>query len=93
MKLSLNDSYLELLMWGSLLALLKLVYLFFDPYNILDFVAFMCAGMILNKRLHMKRWPQGVLISVPAVLLCFLFLFNIDYVSISNGIGTTYLIH
>ena len=81
-----------LLAFGFLLAFFKIVYLFFDFYNILDFVVFLTAGFLLGGKVPPNRWALGLLLSLPAFTLCLLIVIKLGYTSIVNGIGTAYLV-
>ena len=92
MNSSSSNSVIQLLAFGLMLAAIKLVYLFFDSYNILDFVAFLAAGIILGGKIPSNRLVSGLLLSLPAFILCLLFVINLGYSSIVKGIGTSYAV-
>ena len=75
-----------------MLAAFKFVYLFFDPYGILDVIVFLTAGIILAARVPLNRKALGLLLSLPAFLLCLFFVWNVGLTSIRNGIGSSFAI-
>ena len=83
---------IQLLGFGLLLAIIKLVYLFFDPYNILDFIVFLAAGIMLGGKVPSNRRFLGLLLALPAFALCLFFVIRNGYSSIMHGIGTSYAI-
>ncbi len=82
----------QMLIYGLILAAIKLVYLFIDNYNILDFVVFLAAGILLGGKTPSSRWLSGLMLSLPAITLCLIFLIVNVYSSIVNGVGTSYVI-
>ena len=83
---------IQLLGFGFMLAAFKFVYLFFDPYGILDVVVFLTAGIILGPRVPVNRKALGLLLSLPAFSLCLFFVWSVGLTSIRNGIGTAFAI-
>jgi Kef-type K+ transport system membrane component KefB len=81
-----------MLTYGVILVVAKIVYLFFDMYNIVDFIVFLAAGMIVGKRLPSNQKAMGLLVCLPASALCVFFVLNLGYTSIVNGIGTAYAV-
>lgn len=81
-----------LLCLGLLLALAKIIYLFFDFYNILDLVVFFGAGFTLSRKVTTKRLTAGVLLFLPAFALSLFFVIRLGYSSISQGIGTSFAV-
>jgi hypothetical protein len=75
-----------------ILAVIKLIYLFFDFNNILDFVVFLIAGVILDGKVSSNRWALGLLLSLPAFALCLLVVINLGYSLIVNGVGTSFTV-
>jgi hypothetical protein len=92
MNTSKNRSIFQLLMFGGILAVAKLVYLFFDPYNILDLIVFAGAGVVLGGKVPAGKRSLGLLLCLPTFLLCLAIVINLGYTSIVNGIGTSYAI-
>jgi hypothetical protein len=92
MNTSTSGKVFQLLMYGMILAVAKLVYLFFDTYNIFDFVIFVAAGIMLGGKVPSKQRLIGLLLCLPAFTLCLFFVINLGYKSIVNGIGTSYAI-
>lgn len=92
MKSNTSDIVFQLLGFGVVLAVIKLVYLFFDAYNILDFIVFLAAGIILGGKIPSNRRVLGLLLSLPAFALCLFFVINLGYSSIVNGVGTSYAV-
>jgi hypothetical protein len=82
----------QMLVFGLILAAIKLVYLFFDNYNILDFVVFLAAGILLGGKNPSRRWLSGIMMALPAFTLCLSFLIVNGYSSIVNGVGTSYAV-
>ena len=87
-----KDKTVVLLAFGFLLAIFKIVYFFFDFYNILDFIVFLTAGFLLGGKVPPNRWALGLLLSLPAFTLCLLIVIKLGYTSIVNGIGIAYLV-
>jgi hypothetical protein len=87
-----SNTVFQVLAFGLILAMIKLVYLFFDFYNILDFVVFLAAGVILGRKVSSNRWVLGLFLSLPAFALCLFFVINLGYTSIVNGVGTSYAV-
>lgn len=87
-----SNSTFQLLGFGILLAIVKLICSFLDPYNILDVIIFVSAGILFGKIVPRNRMLLGLLLALPACLLCLFFVFNIGYTSIKKGIGTSYAI-
>jgi hypothetical protein len=83
---------IQLLAFGLILAIIKIVYLFFDPYNILDFIVFLAAGIMLGGKVPSNRRFLGLLLALPAFALCLFFVIRNGYSSIMHGIGTSYAI-
>ena len=85
-------SIIQLLAFGLILAVIKLIYLFFEPYNILDFIVFLAAGIMLGGKVPPNRRFLGLLLALPAFALCLFLVIRIGYSSIMNGVGTSYAI-
>ena len=83
---------IQMLAFGLILAVIKIVYLFFDPFNILDFIVFLAAGYMLGGKVPANRRYLGLMLAVPTFALCLYFVVNNGYTSIMNGIGTSYAI-
>jgi hypothetical protein len=77
---------------GLLLAMAKLIYSFFDFYNILDIVVFLIAGFIIGGKIPSNQWPLGLLLTLPTIALCLFFVINLGYSSIVKGVGTAYAV-
>ena len=77
---------------GVGLAILKIVYLFFDFYNVLDLIVFLVAGFAIGKQLSSHRIAFGLLLSLPPFLLCLFIVIGLGYSSIAKGIGTAYAV-
>ncbi|ULQ53375.1 hypothetical protein [Flavihumibacter fluvii] len=92
MNTSTSNTVIQLFAFGLILAVIKLVFIFFDFYNILDFVVFLAAGIIFGGKVPSNRLALGLLLSLPAFALCLLFVINLGYSSIVNGIGTSYAV-
>ena len=75
---------------GFILAFFKLIYLFFDYYNILDFVVFLLAGIAFGGKVPASRWPVGLVMALPTFVLCLFIVLNLGYTSIREGVGTGY---
>ncbi len=72
-----SNTVFQVLAFGLILAMIKLVYLFFNFYNILDFVVFLAAGVILSRKVSSNRWALWLLLSLPAFTLCQLLVINL----------------
>jgi hypothetical protein len=81
-----------LLALGFMLAFIKIIYLFFDFYNILDLVVFSIAGFAFGRRVPSNRLALGFLLALPAFVLCLFFVLRLGYASIVQGVGTSYII-
>ena len=81
-----------LLVLGLMLALLKVVYLFFDVYNVLDLIVFSIAGFAFGRRVPPNRIVLGLLLALPAFSLCLFFVLRLGYSSIEQGVGTSYVV-
>lgn len=92
MNFSTSTIAFKLLIYGVILTAAKLVYLFFDVYNIFDFVVFAAAGISLGGKVPSKQKVMGLLLCLPTVALCLFFIINLGYKSIVNGVGTSYAI-
>lgn len=92
MRLQIDDRLLQVLTWGLALVVFKLVYTFFDYYNVIDFVVFCSAGFIINKKLSINKWLHVVPVGLPSMVICLIFLYTIGYDELSKGVGTGYLI-
>lgn len=92
MNSSTSNTVIQLLAFGLILAVVKFVYIFFDFYNVLDFVVFLAAGIILGGKVPSNRWALGLLLSLPAFALCLFFVINLGYSSIVNGVGTSFAV-
>lgn len=82
----------QLLAIGLLLAIIKLIYSFFYFTNILDFIVFLTGGIVLGRLVPSNQRTLGLLLALPAFLLCLFFVINLGYASILNGVGTSYAI-
>jgi hypothetical protein len=76
---------IKLLTVGLVLAAAKFIYLFFDVYNILDFVVFLFAGIAFGGKVPPNRLALGLLLALPAFVLSLLFVINLGYSSIAKG--------
>lgn len=83
---------IQLLAYGLILAAVKIVSIFFDSYNIIDFVLFLAAGIMFGGKIPPHKWAWGLLMSLPAFALCLLLVINLGYSSIINGIGTSFAV-
>ena len=81
-----------LLAIGFMLALIKVIYSFFDFYNVLDLVIFSIAGFAFGLRVPPNRLAFGLLLALPAFALCLFFVLMLGYSSIVQGVGTAYAI-
>jgi len=81
-----------LLAIGFILALIKIIYLFFDFYNVLDLVIFSIAGFAFGLRVPPNSLALGLLLALPAFALCLFFVLRLGYSSIVQGVGTSYAI-
>ncbi len=81
-----------LLAIGFMLALIKVIYLFFDFYNVLDLVIFSIAGFAFGLRVPPNSLALGLLLALPAFALCLSIVLNLGYSSIVQGVGTSYAI-
>ncbi len=77
---------------GIMLAIVKIIYSFFDFYNVLDLLVFCGAGYAIGLKVWNNRWIWGLWLSFPAQLLCLLFTINLGYTAIINGTGTAYAV-
>lgn len=87
-----SEISLEIVAFGILLAGVKLIYSFFDAYNVLDLVVFLFAGIILGARVPSDRRPLGLLLALPSFVLCLVFTLKNGFSSIMEGVGTSYAI-
>jgi hypothetical protein len=78
--------------YGVALAGIKLIYLFFGINTILDIVVFLVAGFAIGRKVTENRWALTVGLSLPAFLLCLLFVIRLGYQSIIDGVGTSHAI-
>lgn len=92
MSTSTSSSVIQLLAFGLLLAVLKVVYMFIDPFNIADFIVFLTAGYLLGGKVPANKKWLGLLLCVPTLVICFLAVKRNGFTAIMNGIGTTYAI-
>ena len=81
-----------LLAIGFILALIKVIYLFFDFYNVLDLIVFSIAGFVFGLRVPPNRLAFGLLLALPPFVLCLFFVLRLGYSSIVQGVGTSYAI-
>jgi hypothetical protein len=80
------------LITGLVLCIVKIIYSFFDPYNVLDFIFFFMAGFVISRKLAPLCWAWGLVLATPAFLLCSFFVVNNGFASVMQGIGTSYAI-
>lgn len=92
MDTKIDESKFQLLIYGLLLAGIKLVYLFFDPYGVLDLPVFLTAGFLLGGKVPSNQRFWGLLLALPTVLLCLFFVMKNGYSSILSGMGTSFAI-
>lgn len=92
MNKSTSQTAAILLAIGLILAFIKVIYLFFDFYNILDLVIFSIAGFAFGLRVPPNRVALGLLLALPACVLCLFFVLRLGYSSIVQGVGTSYAI-
>jgi hypothetical protein len=78
--------------YGLALAGIKLIYSFFDINTILDIVVFLVAGFAIGRKVTENRWALIVGLSLPAFILCLLFVIRLGYQSIIDGVGNSYVI-
>lgn len=90
MKKETFKSILILSVFGLLLAFIKIIYLFFDFYNILDIVVFSIAGFALGPKVPPNRLALGGLLALPAFLLCLILVLRLGYSPLLQGVGTSY---
>src|SRR5215203_534505 len=81
-----------LLAWGLMLALFKVVYLFFDFYNVMDVIVFGIAGFLLSGKMAAGQKLLVLLAALPAFLLSLFFVLRVGYESILKGVGTSFAI-
>lgn len=81
-----------LLVWGLLLAVAKIFYLFFDAYNILDFLIFIVAGFVFGRKLGLKPWAWEIWLALPAMAISAFFVIRLGYDQIISGVGTSFAI-
>jgi len=89
---SIPQTVFFLLVVGAILALFKLIYLFLDFYNVLDLVVFAIAGFAFGHKVPSANKALGLLLALPAFVLCLFFVINLGYSSITKGVGTAYAI-
>ena len=77
---------------GFMLAVFKVVYLFFDVYNVLDVVVFSIAGFVFSRNVPPNQIKLWFLLALPAVILCLFFVLRLGYTSIIQGVGTTFVV-
>jgi hypothetical protein len=92
MKPDTTGTAIQLLAFGLILAVVKLVYMFFEAYGILDVIVFLAAGFLLGGKVPPGKKALGLLLALPAFTLCLLFVIKNGYTSIINGIGTGFAI-
>ncbi len=92
MNKSTSKTAATLLAIGFMLALIKVIYLFFDFYNVLDLVIFSIAGFAFGLRVPPNSLALGLLLALPAFALCLFFVLRLGYSSIVEGVGTAYAI-
>ncbi len=92
MNWSTTKTVIRLLSLGLLLAVFKIVYLFFNYYGIIDIVVFLSAGWSVGGKVASNRWVWGLLLSFPAFALSLFFVMRIGYSSIVHGVGTLYAV-
>ena len=77
---------------GLLLGGSKLVWLFFNFFNLLDLIIFLGIGYALGGRVAGGRWLWGLLLALPAFALDSYFVARLGYSQIFTGIGTGYVV-
>lgn len=87
-----DESKFQLLIYGLLLAGIKLVYMFFDPFGILDLPVFLTAGFLLGGKVPSNQWFWGLLLALPTFFLCLLFVMKNGYSAFISGVGTSFAI-
>ena len=92
MNKSTSKTAATLLAIGFMLALIKVIYLFFDFYNVLDLVIFSLAGFAFGRRVPPNSLALGLLLALPAFALCLAFVLKLGYSSIVQGVGTSFAI-
>lgn len=78
--------------FGLVLLIAKLVWMFFDPFNIMDTLVFVTAGILLGGKIPTGQKALALLLALPAVMLCLFFVVQNGYKNIVNGQGTSYAI-
>lgn len=91
-KSSTSEVAFILLVIGFMLALIKVIYIFFDFYNILDFIIFSIAGFAFGLKVPPNRLALGLLLALQSLALCLFFVLRLGYLSIVQGVGTSYAI-
>ena len=92
MKWSKVKTTINVSLWGLFIGGSKIVWLFFNFYNILDLVIFLGAGYLLGSKVAGGRWLWGLLLALPAFALDLKFVSNLSYSNITAGIGTGYVV-
>ena len=92
MKPGTTGTVIQLLVFGLILAVVKMVYMFFDFYNVMDAIVFLAAGLVIGGKVPADRKALGLLLALPAFTLCLLFVIKNGYTSIVNGIGTAFAV-
>jgi hypothetical protein len=87
-----TKTIINLLALGVLLTIFRIVYMFFDPYGILDLVVFLSAGLAVGRKVASNRWLWGLLLSLPAFAFSLFLVMRIGYSSIVHGVGTLYAV-
>lgn len=82
---------LTMLGFGTLIATLKVIYLLFNFYNILDVLVFLSAGYVLGRTISGGYFLWGVVLSLPCMLLDSFFVYRLGFSNVMSGIGTSYL--
>lgn len=85
------DAGFEWILWGVLLAVIKLVYSFFPFSNVIDFFLFAIVGAFIQKNYKNKGLPM-ILAVLPGMVVISYFLFVLGWENISKGVGTAWLI-
>ncbi len=75
-----------------MLAFIKVAYLFFDFYNVLDLVVFSIAGFAFDQRVPPNRLALGLLLALSAFALCLFIVLSLGYSYIVHGFGTSYAV-
>ncbi|MEJ7695033.1 hypothetical protein [Daejeonella sp.] len=88
MNKSTSNANVILLSPGFVLALIKVVYLIFDFYNVLDLVIWSFAGYAFGLKVPRQNIAPGL----PTFAICLFFVLKLGYSPLLQGVGTAYAI-